>query len=40
VTPARAPKASMASCQFEIDVLMGGGTEPAAAAADAPSASV
>jgi HD-GYP domain-containing protein (c-di-GMP phosphodiesterase class II) len=42
VTPAKARKASMASRKFEIDVLMGGGTAPAApvAAADVSAASV
>jgi putative two-component system response regulator len=42
VTPAKARKASMASRRFEIDVLMGGGTESAApvAAADASAASM
>jgi HD-GYP domain-containing protein (c-di-GMP phosphodiesterase class II) len=42
VTPAKARKASMASRKFEIDVLMGGGTESAAsvAAADASAASM
>ena len=42
VTPAKARKASLASRQFEIDVLMGGGTAPAApvAAADASAAPV
>jgi HD-GYP domain-containing protein (c-di-GMP phosphodiesterase class II) len=42
VTPAKARKASMESRQFEIDVLMGGGTAPATpvAAADASAAPV
>ena len=42
VTPAKARKASLASRQFEIDVLMGGGTAPATpvAAADASAAPV
>ncbi|MCG6921526.1 MAG: HD domain-containing protein [Acidobacteria bacterium] len=42
VTPAKARQASMASRQFEIDVLMGGGTAPeaAVAAADASAAPV
>ena len=42
VTPAKARKASMASRQFEIDVLMSGGTAPATpvAAADASAATV
>jgi HD-GYP domain-containing protein (c-di-GMP phosphodiesterase class II) len=39
VTPAKARKASTASRHFEIDILMGGGSVPAAVA-DAPSASV
>jgi hypothetical protein len=41
VTPTRARKASLASRQFEIDVLMGGGAERAnPVTADASSAPV